>query len=541
MTFKFIIHYIIMYYKSISIETEHPPNLIHFDDVLVPLITKNNNIFDDISDLELFFSLVYSFYINKGFYPSIFKKIVIFVQYIIIIITLFFISYQIDYSKSIELNYIVIVNFQYTFFNIICILISFITGIIYIYSSLNFIKNIYTVKKFYNNFLNLYDNDLNNIKWSSIIELIIKAQDTHKFYKLHHSLSNYQIVNHIMRTDNLILVLIHNNIITTHVNIPYINYSWPYLPKLYIICINLCIIQSIFDNRKQFLLNDNSSAIVQQNILNKIKFCSLFILCFSPFILIILSMYFLFRYFEDFRQNQQTIRTRKWSRYSTWLFRQHNEMYHLLHQRLSIAYIYSDSYLKSFTNNFINIIARFIAFICGTVLVTLLSFSIIDEDFLHIHIYQDKTAVWFIGICTIILAICRTIIPNEYQLFIPEKLMTKIIHYTHYSPDIWKNNFHTIHVKNDFALLFQHRFIYILEELSSVIFVPFLLFFKVQYEIPQIITFLKNNLKKDTAFNLGYIYNSSKLTSISTIKSMINIENSLDQDMFNILNNSFDK
>lgn len=528
-----------MHHNYIIIDSE-PPSLTKFD-ALTPLLSmhrENDDIFNHILDLELFFDFTYQFYINKGFYQYLFKKIITFIQYIIIVTTLFFICYKIDYSQTISTNSLTTIYFKYTVYNSLYILISTVAGLIYVNHTINSLRNMYIVKKFYNRLLNLYDEDLNNIKWSTIIELIIKAQKKYKFYKIYPTLSNFQIVNHIMRLDNIIMALIHQNLITTHIYIPFFRYNWPYLPKLYIMCINFCIIQSVFNEIKQSrLLDDNSCAIVQQIMIKKILFCSIGILLFSPFIVIVLSMYFLFRYFEDFRQNKQNIRFRRWSRYSTWLFRQHNEMYHLLHQRLSIAYIYSDSYLKSFTSGFAILFSRFIAFVCGTILAVLLSLSMIDEDFLHIHIYHDKTSIWFIGICSIILAVCRTSIPDEYQVFIPEKFMNKIILYTRYIPDIWKNNFHTISVKNDFALLFQHRITYIIEELCSIILVPYLLYFNVQTEIPLIIDFLKNNLKKDTKFNLGYIYNSPVVTSISTMVSMQNLEKSFDTDMFHI----FDK
>lgn len=531
-----------MYHKSIIIDPEPPPELSAFD-VMTPLLSKNRDEYDDITkdilDLGLFFNLVYNFYINKGFLPSLLKRVVTAIQYAIIVMTLFFMCYKMDYTQTIATGSVVLLDFKYTVYNSTYIFISSVAGLLYVYYSYNFVKNMHTVKRFYNRLLGLYDDDLSNIKWSAVVELIIAAQKKHKFYKLHHSLSNYQIVNHIMRLDNIMIALIHKHKLTTHIFIPCLRCDWPYLPKLYTLCIHFCIVQSIFDDRKQSLLLDDSSCMMVQNLMiQKIVMCSVGILLFSPFIIVILSMYFLFRYFEDFRQNNQTVRFRRWSRYSTWLFRQHNEMYHLLHQRMSIAYIYSDLYLKSFSNGFAILFSRFVAFVCGTILVSLLSASILDEDFLHVHIYKDKTPVWFIGICSIVLAVCRASIPDEYHVFMPEKFMTKIIGYTHYSPDIWKNKFHTTIVKNDFALLFQHRVVYILEELASVILVPYLLYFKVQTEIPQIINFLRANVKKDTRFNLGYIYNSPTETAISTMTSMQNLEKSFDRDVLNILNNN---
>ena len=88
-----------MYHKSIIIDPEPPPELSAFD-VMTPLLSKNRDEYDDITkdilDLGLFFNLVYNFYINKGFLPSLLKRVVTAIQYAIIVMTLFFMCYKVD-------------------------------------------------------------------------------------------------------------------------------------------------------------------------------------------------------------------------------------------------------------------------------------------------------------------------------------------------------------------------------------------------------------------------------------------------------------
>lgn len=505
---------------------QQPPSLTEFESLTIPLL-KKNEIFDDIVDLDQFFSSIYTYYINKGFYPSLLKKIIVFIQYILLVTILFIMCYRIDYSESLTTKIISFQSMKYNVLNIFLLFLSIFGGLIYLIHLYKFFINMYSVKTFLNINLKLSEEDIQNIHWSTIVNIIIDTQEKYKFYKLYPTLSNFQITQHIMRTDNIMIALVKKNLITTQLVIPYWNYNWPYLPKLYVLCIQHCIISSMFNQRKQ--LNNQSNIV--QIITQKLTIYSCCILFFSPFIVLILSMYFIFRYFEDFRQNKYgIIRFRRWSRYSIWLIRQNNELYHILHKRLSVAYIYADLYIQNFTTELSLVLARFLAFICGMILVIFLGLSIIDEDFLYIHIFEDKTILWFVGVCGILLSACRILIKDEYHLFTPDHYMTKVIQYINYFPTIWKNNFHTHWVKNDFTLLFQHRIVYILEELLSIILVPYLLYYKVRYEVPSIVEFILTHIKKDRQYNLGYIYNPP-----TTLQHDENLEKSINEEIVNII------
>lgn len=494
----------------------------------LPLINKKTD-HDEIIDLDDFFSNMYDYYLNKGFYPSIFKKIIHTIQYSILII-IFLVIIHIDLENTLLTQQLVFVPISFNFINL-CIIVSSLIGFTLItLSSLKYIYDMYFIKQFFQLRLKITDEYLQNIYWINIINLLIILQKQEKFYKIFPSLSEFQITNHIMRTDNILLSLIQKNIITTSLSIPFINYRIPYLPKLYLFCIKRGIVDTLFNQRKQLEINSNVELIIIQ----KLTLYSMGIIIFAPFILAILTMFFIFRYFDEFRQNKYTttLRTRKWSRYSKWIFRKPNELYHVMHKRLSIAYIYADLYINNFSNELLVVFSRFIAFICGTLLVSLLSLSVVDEDFIHVHLYKDKTVMWFIGMCGIILSLCRITIKDEYHLFTPEKYIKKVIQYTQYYPSSWQNELHTVWVKNDFTLLFQHKIIYIIEELSSIIIVPYLLHYKLKYEIGDAVKFLTENVKKDNRYNLGYIYNQQEVYQ--------NLEQSVNEEFIHLMTSQFE-
>lgn len=456
-------------------------------------------------DMDIFFSMLYTYFINHGFYPSIFRKIIVLIQYTILTSLVYFLIWKMDYHKTLISKHFFTRDTSLTFWEVIYILTATTGWIIYTLYTLNYMKRMLSVKHFCNTILKLDDDVLQNLRWIEFVEIIEKAQMQHKFYKLNTNLSEYQITQHILRFENILLALIQKKLVTTRIVIdkPFLKVNWPYVTKLYEYALYYCIVDPVFNNRKQLVINDKTTELIQF----RIKLIAFGILILSPFILVTLLLYFLFRYFEDFRQNRGTFKSRKWSRYSLWIIRHHNELYHKLHKRMSIAYIYANLYVNSFNHELQTIFARFVAFVCSIFIVVPLVLSVIDEDFLYIHVLShDKTILWFMGICGIVYSLSKKYIKDEYQIYLPEKYIQHVIVHTRYDPPEWSDLYHTRPVYKEFCTFFQHKILYILEEMCSVFIVPWILLTRVKYDVDYIIDFYKIQVQKDTRFNLGYIY-----------------------------------
>lgn len=503
------------------------------DDASTPLLQQEYNISG--IDVDAFFINVYNYYLDKGYIPAISKRIITLFQYLFLVSILFVIFFQIDYKTILETRRFQFSDITWSFSNMMFISLSTIGALVYIYHSMHFLANMDNVHQFYSRVLNISDEQIESMSWSAVVKQIEESQIKYKFYKRFETLSSLQITHHIMRTDNIILALIHNGVISTHVKLPFFNYYWPYLPKLYVYCINKIIIESVLDYKKILVIN----MYTQPNILNKINIYCIAIVLFSPFVLVILAMYFVFRYFEDFRQSKQSnIRVRRWSRYSMWILRKPNELYHIFYKRLSLACIYANMYVDNFSHELTTLFARFTAFCCGTLFATFLIASIIDEDVLYIHIYNDKTVLSFMGICGLIISICRSMIKDEYHLLMPEKYIKKVIQYIDYCPTTWKYNLSTTATRNEFTLLFQHRLTYIIEELLSVILVPYILFTKVKYEIPDILDFISKNVQREETLNLGYIYEPKQITQQSIHQDstiLVEMEKNIEEEFVHLI------
>lgn len=71
--------------------------------------------------------------------------------------------------------------------------------------------------------------------------------------------------------------------------------------------------------------------------------------------------------------------------YGRWHLRDFNELDHELTMRLNRAYKPSVKYMDLFAHPLVVIVARNIAFICGSVLAVLLVLTVIQEDLLTAH------------------------------------------------------------------------------------------------------------------------------------------------------------
>lgn len=495
------------YYSIIVEEPEHnetEPDI----DILISNDTDDDDDetttnLSNFKDMDIFFNMLYAYYLNHGFYPSIFKKIIVLVQYLILTSLVYFLIWRMDYHKTlISRHFFTRENTRTTLWEFIYIFTTFMGWFIYTLYTVYYIKNMMTIKCFCNCTLDLTDSEIQNLRWTEFVKVIEDAQLKYKFYKIHPTLSEYQIIQHILRYENILTALVQKHIVTSkiYINTPFLKIDWPYMPKLYEHVLYYCLIDPIYDKRKQVVVDLNK-------IRKRLRMTAYGILLFSPFIIVTLLMYFLFRYFEDFRQNRGTFKTRKWSRYSLWIVKHANELHHKLHKRMSIAYIYANLYVNSFNNELQTIFARFVAFICSIFIVVPLILSIIDEDFLHVHVLsQDKTVLWFMGISGICYSMAKKYIKDEYQIYLPDKYIQHVIVHTRYDPPEWSNLYHTRHVYKQFSMLFQHKLVYILEEISSVFIVPWLLLRRVESDLEYILDFYNIQIQKDNRYNLGHIY-----------------------------------
>jgi autophagy-related protein 9 len=113
------------------------------------------------------------------------------------------------------------------------------------------------------------------------------------------------------------------------------------------------------------------------------------------------------------------------------------------------------------------------------------------ELFLGFEISHDRTVLFYLGVFGSVWAFARGLAPEETDVFDPEFALLELIDFTHYFPSSWKGRLHSDEVRKEFAVLYQVKIVIFLEEILSMIFTPFVLWFSLPKCSDRLIDFFR--------------------------------------------------
>lgn len=201
-----------------------------------------------------------------------------------------------------------------------------------------------------------------------------------------------------------------------------------------------------------------------------------FLLC--PFVLVYVLFDFFLEHGEQFRNRpQHTLSTRRWSIEAQWMLREFNELPHLFQRRLNAAHEHAAHYLSHFTSATTTIVARFIAYCCGSFVAVLLLLAFVGDDdaLTRVNVAWSRSGVWWLTVFGVILAAARSAIPPDNAVHNPSGHMRHCVRHTHYMPASWRGREHTGAVRDRFARLFEYRWWQCVREMLSILYTPYLL------------------------------------------------------------------
>ena len=457
-----------------------------------------------------FLSKLYNYYINGGFYNIILTEL------INILTSSFLIFYTIFLYNCIEWNKIFKISEKTTLQELIHINTYFkldvffwamfiIFVFIILCKILNLVNSFIEYKKislFYNEKLQINDNELNVITWK---EVIYKLKNN---YTNNNDINIYYINNKICCKDNYFITIIDKDILKIK-----------YLTKMMEWNIIFCIINSIFDSDLKFnkkFLSQNKTYI--SNIKTKLQVISIINFVFMPIIIMYLLFYYLFKYGEKFYNNPKYIATRNWTLLSKWKLRNYNELYHECKNKYTESYNICNEYVNLFPNLILQTFSKFLIFIFSSVFVILIFISIINENVLiKLYITNTKQTLWFIGILGSLIAIFKSSIKDK-QPYYPKEKMELLKDKINCIPDNWLENTHKIN--NNFFKYYQYQIVILLKDLFYSLTMPFKLY-EISINTKNIIWYL-NNITIDSEYGHLNIYSHFQNTNI--LNSNINNE-----------------
>ncbi|XP_060519023.1 autophagy-related protein 9A isoform X2 [Cylas formicarius] len=457
-----------------------------------------------IVDLDSFFTRVYKYHQKHGFTCMVLKELFGLNQFVFVIFFTVYLFYGVDYNvlfnytdgkKRIITEAMLPISECIKYFSpFTWFLLIFAAGMFVLKAIRQFYVMImyWDIKQFYNTALNIKDKDLDNLTWYEVQNKLKQVQLEQQICIHKRELTELDIYHRILRQENYFVAMVNKKLIPPRIYMPFLGdiVYWTKGMRYNIVGLLFWSPWSPFENpwhlreeyKRQSLRQELASQLSRQ-----ILWLAFLNLIFSPLIFIWQIIFYFFNYFELVRREPGKFGVRYWSQYARMYLRHFNELDHELHARLTRAYRPASKYLSSFTSPTASVIAEHVAFICSSILGVFLILSFYDNEFLYIE--QVLSIMAFL---TGAIAVCRSMVPDEYSIWCPEALLQAVVLHTHYFPGKWQGLAHTSHVRASFQQLFQFRFAALIEEFISPVITPY---FLVRYVYPRsldIVDFFRN-------------------------------------------------
>ncbi|XP_067650606.1 autophagy-related protein 9A-like [Haliotis asinina] len=481
---------------------------INDHDVMIHVAPESSKArWNHIENLDDFFNRVYHYHQRHGFLCMVLEEILQLVQFVFVVVFSTFLIECVNYDvlfANIAYNhthkvtipeaiYPVHQCFQrFDFFIIVCLVIA---SIFWVFRLIKVVYNIFKyleIRSFYLSALKISTTDLPNMTWHEVQRCLLEVQKEQHLCIHKQELNELDINHRILRFKNYMIAMVNKSVLPLKFLIPllgectflstglkynleFILFWGPWSPFA-----NNWHLRDDFKqgHKRQVLADSLASKILWLGVCN-------FLLC--PVIFLWQILYLFFRYAELIKKQPSALGARRWSNYARLYLRHFNEVDHAFIARLNRGYGPASYYMTIFTTPILVIIAKNVAFFAGSVLAVLALLTVIDEDVLSVeHILTTMT------VAGLIVTVCSALIPDEHAVYSPERLMKNILAHIHYMPSHWNGNAHTYKVRDEFALLFQYKAVYLVEELLSPIITPFILCFCLRKKSLEIVDFFRN-------------------------------------------------
>ncbi|KAM7259508.1 hypothetical protein ACFE04_015249 [Oxalis oulophora] len=454
-----------------------------------------------ISDLDLFFERLYSYYCEKGLWCIIIKWIVELLSLGFTICFSGFFLLFVDWNglrnakcgmdavesgiKPCDLSKEAFHQHPLTPLTLTKAIIVGYLGLFSVYWIFCFLS------------LHVTDSEVQTMPWATILDKVVRLQSSEQLCVVK-DLSAHDIVMRLMRKENYLIGMLNKGVLAFPIA------RWvpgagpavklgsdgtqyrPVLTKTLEWTLNWCILQSMFDRnfcvRRDFISNPKT-------LKKRLMVVGLAMLLLSPFLVIFMLVYLFLRHAEQFYNHPTTASSRRWSNLSRWIFREFNEVDHLFKHRINSSVVHASNYLKQFPSPIISIIAKFISFLSGGFAAVLISIAFLEESLLEGHIF-GRNLLWYTAVFGTITAISRAAIADELLVLDAEGAMSMVVQHSHYMPKKWRGKENTETVRTEFETLFQYTGMMLLEEMASIFLTPFLLIFVLPKRVDDILQFI---------------------------------------------------
>lgn len=370
------------------------------------------------------------------------------------------------------------------------------------------IRRLKHMQNFYRYLLDISDADIQTVSWQEVVKRLMLLRDSnpataagvterHRRFMGSQSkqrMDAHDIANRLMRRDNYLIALINKDILDLTLPIPFFR-NKQLFSKTLEWNLSLCILDYVFNEQGQvrsLFLRDSHRRALSDGLRRRFLFAGFMNVLCAPFIVLFFMLLYFFRYFNEYQRNPSQIGSRQYTPLAEWKFREFNELWHLFQRRTNMSYPFASRYVDQFPKDKTVQFSRFVAFVAGALASVLALASVIDpESFLAFEITPERTVLFYLGVFGTVWAVARGVVPEENHVFDPEYALSNVAEYTHYLPSHWRERLHSTEVRAEFAMLYQMKVVIFLEEILSIIFTPFILWFSLPQCSDRLVDFFR--------------------------------------------------
>lgn len=370
------------------------------------------------------------------------------------------------------------------------------------------IRRLRQMHDFYHYLLGVSDSDIQTISWQEVVSRLMTLRDAnpstaggisakHRRFigsQSKQRMDAHDIANRLMRKENYLIALFNKDILDLTLPVPFLRNRQLFSRTLEW-NLNLCVLDYVFNEQGQvrpLFLKDTHRKALSDGLRRRFLFAGIMNIFVAPFIVAYFLMHYFFRYFNEYQKNPSQIGSRQYTPLAEWKFREFNELWHLFQRRVNMSYPFATRYIDQFPKDKAVQLSSFVAFIAGALASVLALASVVDPElFLGFEITPDRTVLFYLGLFGSVWAVARGLVPEETFVFDPEFALNEVINFTHYRPAHWTGRLHSDEVKKEFAMLYQMKVLIFLEEILSMLFTPFVLWFSLPNCSDRLIDFFR--------------------------------------------------
>lgn len=358
------------------------------------------------------------------------------------------------------------------------------------------------MRAFYRDKLHVDDSDLLVVSWDTVVQRVVELQRTARLCIVKDQLTAHDIANRILRKENFMVAFVNRGLLPLD--------PLPAVPSLCMLTktlewnLEVCILDAMFD--KQGFRIRQAFADDLRGLQRRLVVAGVLNLILSPFIAAFMLIFFFLRHAEEFhRRPAASAFSRDYSLRARWMMREFNELPHIFEARMLASTHDATAYVQQFPAPLLTLFARFVTFLIGSLAAVLIVISLVNESVLVFYRLSPESLfgvssqprhgynlLWWLAMASTVLAISRAFSESPPVKLHPEALMQSVASHTHYLPTSWRGKGHSRAVYLEFSRMYQYRVLLLLQEILGCITTPFLLCFALPQRAEQILAFIKS-------------------------------------------------